>query len=233
MKPAPAKTVDAAAFEDLGRATLQIVHDLKNQLNGLKLYATFLRKRLEREDYAVEERETVLKLVAGLDRAAKEMTALVRYGKPLELRIQPHTDLRAIILRVIDDAATRGTGGLERAEIRPDLATDPLLGEFDGVALTEAIKAVTDDVRASISAKDANALSLQVRREKTEQSARAVIEWRGGKLLGRNRTFSAGNGCGTVHTALAAKIIEGHGGELICEGDLIRAWLPLSATLLD
>jgi len=33
------------SLEDLGRATLQIVHDLKNQLNGLKLYATFLRKR--------------------------------------------------------------------------------------------------------------------------------------------------------------------------------------------
>ena len=28
---------------------MQIVHDLKNQLNGLKLYATFLRRRIEKD----------------------------------------------------------------------------------------------------------------------------------------------------------------------------------------
>src|SRR2546427_12643611 len=96
MVPAPARDVDATAFEDLGRATLQIVHDLKNQPNGLKLYATFLRKRLERDDQALEERETLAKLIAGLDRAATDMTALVRYSRPLELHRQK-CDLRKTI----------------------------------------------------------------------------------------------------------------------------------------
>src|SRR5260221_1925818 len=89
MKPALAVATDNNALEDLGRATLQIVHDLKNQLNGLKLYATFLRKRQEREDRPVEERETLTKLIDGIDRAAGEMTALVRYARPLELHCQP------------------------------------------------------------------------------------------------------------------------------------------------
>jgi len=66
---------EANALEDLGRATLRIVHDLKNQLNGLKLYATFLRKRLERDESLAEERETVAKLIAGLDRAARDTSA--------------------------------------------------------------------------------------------------------------------------------------------------------------
>ena len=52
MEFAPAKQLDAKALEDLGRATLRIVHDLKNQLNGLKLYATYLRKRLDRDENA-------------------------------------------------------------------------------------------------------------------------------------------------------------------------------------
>src|ERR1700681_3325190 len=78
MKPALAQSTANNALEDLGRATLQIVHDLKNQLNGLKLYATFLRKRLDRDERASEERETLVKLIAGLDRAARDMTALVR-----------------------------------------------------------------------------------------------------------------------------------------------------------
>jgi hypothetical protein len=66
MEFAPAKQLDPKALEDLGRATLRIVHDLKNQLNGLKLYATYLRKRLDRDENATTERETVEKLVAGL-----------------------------------------------------------------------------------------------------------------------------------------------------------------------
>ena len=83
MKPALAKTPEPNALEELGRATVQIVHDLKNQLNGLKLYATFLRKRLERDDRAIEERETLEKLIAGLDRSARDMTAPVQYARPI------------------------------------------------------------------------------------------------------------------------------------------------------
>src|SRR6266481_4806148 len=101
MKPAIAKTPQNNSLEDLGRATLQIVHDLKNQLNGLKLYATFLRKRLGRDERSSEERETVMKLIAGLDRAARDMTALVRYSQPVVLHRQPHIDLRDLIARVI------------------------------------------------------------------------------------------------------------------------------------
>src|SRR6185295_15609336 len=88
MKPALAKEPEANALEDLGRATLRIVHDLKNQLNGLKLYATYLRKQLERQERSQEELETLAKLIAGLDRAAHDMAALVRYAQPVDLRRQ-------------------------------------------------------------------------------------------------------------------------------------------------
>ncbi len=228
MTPATARDVDATAFEDLGRATFQIVHDLKNQLNGLKLYATFLRKRLERDDQAIEERETLLKLIAGLDRAAKEMTALVRYARPMDLRPHPQADLRSVILGVIDEAAARGTGGLDRAHIASFITSDPLIGNFDAAAITEAIKAVTDDVRASVPPKEFGALSIHISRDESQSPPRAIIEWRGAKLSARTRTFPTSSGCGTVHTAVAAKIIEAHGGSLACEGDLIHAWLPLS-----
>jgi signal transduction histidine kinase len=228
MTPAPARDVDATTLEDLGRATLQIVHDLKNQLNGLKLYATFLRKRLERDDQATEERETLLKLIAGLDRAAKDMTALLRYARPMDLRPHAHVDLRSIIHGVIEEAAARSTGGLDRARIASTITSDLLTGDFDSAAMTEAFKAVTDDVRASVSPKDLAELSIDVRRDESQTPPRAIIEWRGGKLAARTRTFPTSNGCGTVRTALAAKIIEAHGGSLACEGDLIRAWLPLS-----
>lgn len=227
MKPAPAQDTETVVLEELGRATLQIVHDLKNQLNGLKLYATFLRKRLEGTSQSIEERETLAKLIAGLDRAAKDMTALVRYARPSELHPQPQVDLRKIISDVVAEAATRETGGLPRTAINSQIENEPMLGEFDPAALTEAIKAVTDDVRAAVPAKGANTISLDAKRDPT--SSRVLIEWRGVKVNQRNNPFKNSNGCGTVHTAVAARIIEAHGGELKCESELIQAWLPLSS----
>ena len=63
---------DAEALQELGRASVEIVHDIKNQLNGLKLYATFLRKRFERDTRPADELETINKIIAGLERAAAE-----------------------------------------------------------------------------------------------------------------------------------------------------------------
>src|SRR5207244_13325468 len=97
MTPATAKAVDTSELEDLGRATLQIVHDLKNQLNGIKLYATFLRKRFESEHRPSEERDILAKLTDGLDRAAREMSNLVRSARPVELG-RRRANLRKIAL---------------------------------------------------------------------------------------------------------------------------------------
>src|SRR3954470_22850130 len=97
MKPIKSLIQDDAALKEIGRASIQLVHDLKNQLNGLKLYATFLRKRMEKSARPMDEQETIGKLIAGLERAAADMTALVRYGRPLELRRQPGVDLVKIV----------------------------------------------------------------------------------------------------------------------------------------
>src|ERR687884_353348 len=102
MKPLKTQLQDADTLQDLGRASVQIVHDLKNQLNGLKLYATFLRKRMEKSGRPEDELETIAKLIAGLERGANDMTLLVRYGRPLELRTQPGTDLSKLLADAAD-----------------------------------------------------------------------------------------------------------------------------------
>ena len=215
--------MDPTAAEEVGHATLQIVHDLKNQLNGLKLYATFLRKRLEPKDNASEEREILAKLIAGLDNSAREMTALVRFARPLELRQSPNTDLRKIIISLAA-APNRDSGGLELPSIALHIDDAAMLGEFDNALLVEAFNAITAEVRSSVATKAESSVSLHVHREADQ----ALCEWRGGKLKSRYQAISNSNGCGTIHTALAAKIIEAHGGRVKCEADEIRAWLPLT-----
>jgi nitrogen fixation/metabolism regulation signal transduction histidine kinase len=219
-----AKVSDSAALERVGGATLEIVHDLKNQLNGLKLYATFLRKRLEREDQPADERETLAKLISGLDRAAKDLTALVRYARPLDLHKQPDVNLQRIISHVISEAAQRDTGGLPKMTIAAAFEDEALIGEFDPAAMTEAIKSITDDARSTVSARQAEPPSIIARRDR-EMNA-AIIEWRLAQLP--KRTGSLSQGCGTIHTEVAKKIIEAHGGDLTCTENTIRVSLPLS-----
>jgi nitrogen fixation/metabolism regulation signal transduction histidine kinase len=221
MKPALAMATENNALEDLGRATLQIVHDLKNQLNGLKLYATFLRKRLEREERPEDERETLRKLIAGIDRAAGEMTALVRYARPLELHQQTGIDLRTVIAAAVKDISVRENPNVS---ISCEIEDGPFYGEFDPSALMQAFKSLSDEAVHSVPTRDTADISLHVQRASTD----AVIEWRGVRLTGRNHSFRSSESHGTIHTAQAARVIEAHGGRFECDANLIRATLPLS-----
>jgi signal transduction histidine kinase len=224
MTPALAKTTDNNALEELGRATLQIVHDLKNQLNGLKLYATFLRKRLDREERSPEERDTLVKLIAGLDRAARDLTALVRFSQPVELHHQPQVDLRDLISGMTKDLTKRlGTD----APLNCEVEDGPLCGEFDPAVLCDALQALTEEAVHSLPSGGVE-VSLHARRELEDKSSQAVIEWRGIKLADRNQSFRSATSYGTVYTAQAARIIEAHGGRVAREPNAIRVWLPLS-----
>ena len=219
MKAASVKQLDSAALEDLGRATLRIVHDLKNQLNGLKLYATFLRKRLEHNEHSQEERETIAKLVAGLDRAGKDLTALVRYAQPLDLRQQPAVDLRNVIQSAAQDPAKRVTGALS-GSLLGGISEGPLVGLFDPLTLAEAFSSLAREAFAGRSAIGESAVTLHAERSASEGSAKAVIEWRG-------LTLRDGAQPG-IHAQFAKRVIEAHGGVVEFDHDKIRVTLPLS-----
>ena len=97
MKTAMSRPEETERLQDLGRASMQIVHDLKNQLNGLKLYATFLRRRIEKGDRPGDEQETIVKLIGGLDRAAEDLSTIVRYGQPVELKKQSGVEVDKVL----------------------------------------------------------------------------------------------------------------------------------------
>ncbi len=210
MKPLTTETDDTAALAELGRASVQIVHDLKNQINGLKLYATFLRKRLEKTDGRTDELETVNKLLAGLERAAADMTTLVRYGRPLELRRAPHVDLKRVL-----------AAALERDVDADDGAA--CHGEFDQANLTEALKHIDASLRAPNQSAPPR---VRLRRD----GADGVIEWRdvppqGGPDGDPFNTFAGSQG---LRLALAARVIRAHGGQLEHDARTLRLRLPLA-----
>ncbi|HEX8920291.1 MAG TPA: hypothetical protein VF766_02365 [Pyrinomonadaceae bacterium] len=214
MKPLKSETQDTATLQELGRASVQIVHDLKNQLNGLKLYATFLRKRMEKSERPADEHETIAKLIAGLERAAADMTMLVRIGRPLELRRQPQTDLVKILSNLENGEAVK---------IEDEAAE--LAGDFDVAALTEALKTITSSAVNMRPAGDSTGLSIRLRRD--EDNRQAIIEWRGVKINNGDDPFHSFAGSEGLRMSLAAKIIEAHGGETNYDAETLRAQLPL------
>lgn len=217
MKPLKSEVTDSSTLEELGRASVQIVHDLKNQLNGLKLYATFLRKRMEKAERPEDERETVAKLIQGLERAATDMTTLVRLGRPVELRRQRGVDLSRLLAE-----ASHGTEAIGNSLN----GSDALEGEFDAAALTEAFKAIQAGARslASRGSEDVP-FEIHIARDESTALSQALIEWRG--LQTETDPFRSYAGGNALRMSLAAKIIEAHGGEARYEGNTLRVRLPI------
>jgi signal transduction histidine kinase len=214
MKPLKSETQDSSQLQEIGRASVQIVHDLKNQLNGLKLYATFLRKRMEKSERPIDELETVAKLIAGLERAAADMTILVRLGRPLELRLQPRTDLVKIL------TTFENVDGL-----RIEAESNDLAGDFDVAAMTEALKTITSCANGMRPAGETEAVRIHLQPD--EKGQRVNIEWRGVQHANEDDPFHSFAGSEGLRMALAAKIIEAHGGQTEHEANVLRIRLPL------
>jgi nitrogen fixation/metabolism regulation signal transduction histidine kinase len=224
MKPLLSETQDAETLQQLGRASVQIVHDLKNQLNGLKLYATFLRKRMEKSERPSDELETIAKLIAGLERAAGDMTALVRLGRPLELRRQPHSDLSKILTNALNGAGAVETGSLFNLE----KTQESLEGAFDVAALTEAFKTINTGALNLRGAESSGPVEIHLRRDDAASLAAAIIEWRGVRLNDEADPFHSFAGSDGLRMALAAKTVEAHGGEATHSANVLRVRLPLA-----
>ena len=202
MKTAMSRPEDTERLQDLGRASMQIVHDLKNQLNGLKLYATFLRRRIEKNERPGDEQETIGKLINGLDRAADDLSTIVRYGQPVELKKQAAVEVDKVLRAVCASLSEAGSS------IVIENGSDGIQGNLDLFKITDAFKWLCNGA-LKLRPNDDGAGDVTV--SARTDGDQAVIEWSGLRQLDHDpfRTFA---GSEEVKLALAAKIIEAHGG---------------------
>ena len=220
MKPLMTRTEDGSTLQDLGRASIQIVHDLKNQLNGLKLYATFLRRRIEKNERPEDEQETIQKLIAGLDRAASDLSTIVQYGREIELKKQSGFDIHKVI-RAVCSTFT------DNSQVICDSDQDPLQGNVDPTKLTDAFKWISAvAIKHRPLDKEDGSITVSVKRDTAETDI-AQIEWLGMAPLDHD-PFRSFVGSDEIRMSLAAKIVEAHGGSAKFQGDRILVTLPLS-----
>lgn len=102
---------EAAVLLDLGRLTLRLIHDFRNQMGGLKLYASYLKKRLAGSESGAagqEGAEIANKIIEGLNTMAEHATLVSRMTKPIELRSELG-DLLALVEQIIGEQRLRAT----------------------------------------------------------------------------------------------------------------------------
>jgi len=222
MKPLMSRTEDTGSLQDLGRASVQIVHDLKNQLNGLKLYATFLRKRLEKSERPKDEQEVLGKLISGLDRAADDLSIIVQYGRTIELRKQTEVNLP----RILSDICSNLEG--PSCKVYFESESETLKGEFDPAMLKEALNSICVVATKLRRDKDVpGAINVAVKAGNLQAKPAAIIEWSGLKDLDHD-PFRSFAGSDEIKTSLAAKIIEAHDGLAEYKNNSLVVILPLS-----
>ena len=218
MKPL-SRIDDGSTLQELGKASIQIVHDLKNQLNGLKLYATFLRRRIEKSERPEDEQQTIVKLITGLDRAASDLSLIVQYGRPIELKRQAGFDiqkaLRSICARLNENTLP----------IVCHSDVESLMGDLDPTKLTDALSWIsTGAVKFRQDGEPDTPVQVSVTRDINQQ---ARIEWSGFATIDHD-PFKSFAGSDEIRMSLAAKIIEAHGGSVQHDQNRFFATLPLS-----
>ena len=219
MTVSMSRTEDRETLQELGRASIQIVHDLKNQLNGLKLYATFLRRRLEKSERPEDEQETIVKLIAGLDRAASDLATIVEYGRQIELKKQPGFEVQKVLRTVISSFDGPET------QIVMDPGSDSVQGDFDPLKLVDAFKWIsTAAIKNRLTGKEEKPIAVTVSATRSDE---ATIEWSILKKLDHD-PFRSFVGSEEIRLALAAKIIEAHGGSATLAEDRFLVKLPLA-----
>ena len=196
---------------------MQIVHDLKNQLNGLKLYATFLRRRIEKSERPGDEQETIAKLIGGLDRAAEDLSTIVKYGQPVELKKQAGVEV---------DKVLRGAcAGFSEPGAQVVVEAGAVQGSFDHFKLGDAFKWLCAGA-LKLRPKENEAGAVKVT-AKPGDHGQVVIEWSGLRPLDHD-PFRSFAGSDEIKLALAAKIIEAHGGSAKFIDNKFAVVLPLA-----
>jgi signal transduction histidine kinase len=199
-----------------GRMAARLIHDFKNQLGGLKLYAAYLQKRFADNAEGVEIAD---KIARGLSEMAEQAAILNKLARPLELRIEPG-NLPLVVEHIVD--GLRAKASARGVQIVCDLEAGAKPTAFDSRQVGAALESIL--TRAVDASPDDGMVKVSLRRG--GDGAQIEIEDAGATLnegqqtnffdpLGGDRLNQAALGL-----AMAKRIIEKHGGRISTRANL-------------
>jgi signal transduction histidine kinase len=196
---------------EAGRLTSRLIHDLKNQMGGMKLYAAYLKKRFADLPEGLEIAE---KIVEGLNTMAEQASLVSRLTRPLELKREPGDPL-AMLDHVINDQMPRAEARSVKVETKfenglsqTSIDTQQLRTSI-GSIMTRAIDSSPEGglVRIELRSKpDELQIDVSNQGETLSGEQRAALF----DLLAVDRISKT-----SLDLALARRVIEYHGGEVM------------------
>ncbi|HEY8461248.1 MAG TPA: ATP-binding protein [Blastocatellia bacterium] len=199
---------------ETGRMAARLMHDFKNQLGGLKLYAAYLQKRFAGNAEGMEVAE---KIAQGLNEMAEQAAMLNKLSRPLELRLAPG-DPAPVVEQTVGriEPKTAAKGVKIACHLESGLEPDATRVSFDARLIGEALEAVI--LRALDASPQGGEIGISLRR--LDETLRIEIKDQGAPLDDERRLvfFDPLAGDRLNRTALgmamAKRIIEGHGGQV-------------------
>ncbi len=121
-----------------GRLTSKLIHDFKNQLGGMKLYAAYLKRRFADNPEGVEVAD---KIIEGINNMAEQASVLSRLTRPLELKLCS-ADLVSLIEDLVSEC--RSNAGTKNVSIVTRFEEKEIRAELDNRLLSGALKAILE-----------------------------------------------------------------------------------------
>jgi signal transduction histidine kinase len=204
------KDSEEAILIETGRMAARLIHDFKNQLGGLKLYAAYLQKRFADNAEGMEIAE---KIALGLSEMAEQAAILNKLCRPLELQMEPG-DPAPVVEQIVSRLEPRASA--KRVKITCDLEPDAPRVSFDPGRIGEALEAIIS--RAVDASPEDGEIGVSLGRR--DEALRIEIKDNGATLDDERRLsfFDPLAGDRVNRTALglamARRIIERHGGQV-------------------
>jgi len=228
-KSAMIKDSEEAIMIETGRMAARLIHDFKNQLGGLKLYAAYLQKRFADNAEGMEVAE---KIAQGLNEMAEQAAILNKLCRPLELQMEPG-DPAPVIEQAVSRLGPRVSA--KRVKIICDNEPGAPRASFDPRLIGEALETIIS--RAVDASPEDGEIVISLRRR--DEALRIEIKDKGAKLDDerRLRLFDplAGDRLNrsALGMAMARRIIERHGGQASArpgasDGTIIEVTLPIA-----
>ena len=137
---------------------------------------------------------------------------------------------RKVIIRDVAESLNRQppTGGPLAGAIVINAESAPLIGEFDSLLLAEALKSISaGSLKMRVNKASEGPLEIRLKSEARVAGRDGVIDWKVFTISDHD-PFHSFTGSNEIRMALAARIIEAHGGSAERRNGNLRVRLPLS-----
>ncbi|HMV50925.1 MAG TPA: ATP-binding protein [Blastocatellia bacterium] len=209
LVPLPKTAREQQALLEVGRATNRLLHDFKNQMSGLKLYAAYLKKRFAGREDLTEGLEIADKIVQSLNEMTENAALIGKLTRPVDVKMSD-ADLPALVQQVVQNLLPQSAArGVEIV-----LNSAPLRLPLDLQQMTLALKSLLAQAVDASPAGGTVTVTLQASGNQTllsisdagdtlsEQQRQSFFDFLTNERLNRS----------SLGLALARRILEAHGG---------------------